>query len=290
MFSKAYEIASQFTSPVIISTKTVDNTVQCGGGAFVYVNNEGWIITVAHIFNARQKLVNDSGLLADYNHKIEEIKNNSQLNPHTKKKKIERLKKDPKWLTNDSYWWGKNGVNLADAKIFPEIDLAIGRLDPFLPESGKVYPKIKNPYELKPGTSVCKLGYPFHQINATFSDQTGAFQLAPDALPVPVFPIEGILTRFLLGGKTKDGKYDIKYIETSSPGLMGQSGGPIFDTTATIWGIQCRTTSLPLGFSPKITKNGKEIEENQFINVGIGVHPEVIVNILTDNGIKFELG
>jgi hypothetical protein len=212
------------------------------------------------------------------------------LNIHTKKKKIASLKKDPNWLTTDSYWWGKDGVGLEEVKIFPENDFAIGRIVPFTPSPQMIYPKIKNPDNLKPGTSLCKLGYPFHQINATYNDQTNTFELSPGALPVPVFPIDGILTRFFSSGKTSDGKYDKHFIETSSPGLMGQSGGPIFDKNATIWGIQSHTSSLPLGFTPKISKNGKDVEEHQFINVGLGVHPGVIVNILTDNGIKFELG
>ena len=101
--------------------------------------------------------------------------------------------------------------------------------------------------------------------------------------------MEGILTRFKLGGRTSDNKFEIRFIETSSPGLRGQSGGPIFDTGAVIWGIQSRTEHLPLGFSPKILRDGKEIEENQFINVGLGVHPENIIRILREHNIRFEM-
>ena len=53
--------------------------------------------------------------------------------------------------------------------------------------------------------------------------------------------------------------------------------------------IMSRTTHFPLGFSPKVKKNGKEVEENQFLNVGLGAHPEVIVAFLADNGISFRL-
>jgi hypothetical protein len=38
-----------------------------------------------------------------------------------------------------------------------------------------------------------------------------------------------------------------------------------------------------------VKRNGKEVEENQFLNVGLGVHPEVIVAFLTANGISFKL-
>lgn len=90
-------------------------------------------------------------------------------------------------------------------------------------------------------------------------------------------------------GKSKDGKYEIKFLETSSPGLRGQSGGPIFDSKGTIWAVQSQTMHLQLGFSPKIQKNGHEVEENQFLNVGLGIHPELIVAFLRDNNIKFDI-
>jgi hypothetical protein len=37
---------------------------------------------------------------------------------------------------------------------------------------------------------------------------------------------------------------------------------------------------LPLGFSPRVRKNGQEIEENQFLNAGWGVHIEKIKEVL----------
>ena len=290
MFSHAYEIAAQYTAPVIISTRTLDGSVQCGGGAFVYLNREGWILTAAHVFNARQQRAGDALFYERYRQEIRNIEARPDLPARSKEERIASIPRDPGWVINESYWWGMDGVTLEDVKIFDKNDLAIGRLEPFRPETVQQYPKIKDPSTLKPGTSLCKLGFPFHQIHAAYNKETNTFELAGDALPVPFFPMDGILTRFIHGGKADDGDYEIKFIETSTPGLMGQSGGPIFDRDATVWGIQSHTNHIPLGFSPKIARNGTEVEENQFINVGCGVHPETIVNVLLDNGIPFELG
>lgn len=290
MFSHAYEIAAQYTGPVIISTRMADRTVRCGGGAFVYLNRDGWILTAAHIFNAREQRIRDSVPFERYRQDVHRIETDPGLSAPAKEERIASLAMDPGWVINESYWWGQDGMGLEDVKIFPKNDLAIGRLEPFRAEMVRQYPKIKDPAGLKPGTSLCKLGYPFHQIFATYNEQTNTFELAENALPVPVFPMDGILTRFIHGGMADDGNYEIKFIETSTPGLMGQSGGPIFDRDATIWGIQSHTNHIPLGFSPKVNRNGMEVEENQFINVGCGVHPETIVNVLTDNGISFETG
>jgi len=138
-------------------------------------------------------------------------------------------------------------------------------------------------------TSLCKLGFPFHEIKTSFDKAKNTFTLAPGVLPLPFFPIEGICTRTVLAGRSKDGRYEVKFLETSTPGLRGQSGGPIFDRNGTVWALQSRTAHFPLGFSPKVKKGREEIEENQFLNVGWGVHPELMVAFLRDNGIKFSL-
>ena len=81
------------------------------------------------------------------------------------------------------------------------------------------HPKFKNPENISPGTSLCKLGFPFVEVKPTFDVNTQQFDLPPNLLPLPLFPIEGIYTRNLLQGKSADGSMDILYLETSSPGL-----------------------------------------------------------------------
>ncbi len=61
MFSDAYSLAKTFTGPVIVSNKFLDGTVTSGCGAFVVVNDEGWIITVAHVFAPQLKSQQDAG-------------------------------------------------------------------------------------------------------------------------------------------------------------------------------------------------------------------------------------
>ena len=68
--------------------------------------------------------------------------------------------------------------------------------------------------------------------------------------------------------KSKEGNYDMLYVETSTPGLKGQSGGPIFDTNGHIYAMQVQPNHIPLGFHPISEYDGKSIEKNQFLNVG----------------------
>lgn len=290
MFSNGCKLARCFTQPIIISVRFFDKSIECGCGAFIVLNDEGWIMTVAHVWESFFAFQQHTKEISDYNNQLQIIQQDERLDAKQKRKRINRLRTNPKWITNHSFWWGWDGVQLKDIRPLPEGDLVIGRLEPFDPKIIATYPVLKNPtLNTEVGTSLCKLGFPFHEIKATFDDNKNSFQLAPDAIPLPFFPIEGIYTRNVIAGRSKDGKYEIKFLETSTPGLRGQSGGPIFDIKGTIWALQSRTHHYPLGFSPKVRKEGKEVEENQFLNVGWGIHPELLVSFLKDNCVKFRL-
>lgn len=268
MFSNAYEIASGYTYPVISSVRFNDNSVKSSLGSFVILNEEGWILTAAHILNSFVRYQNQKKEISMQSDQINAIQNR---------------------IINHSFWWGRDNLNVETFHINFEIDLAIGRLN-HLPENlVKEYPKIINPQYIKPGTSLCKLGYPFYNVKTSWNSKTEAFEIDPKVLPIPRFPLEGMYTRNIIMGKSKDPKYKRKFIETSTPGLRGQSGGPIFDVYGRIWAIQSQTISLPLGFSPKLNKGNKETIEHQFINVGLGVHPEIIVQFLKEFGVNFEM-
>jgi len=290
MFADAYEKASQFTHPVVVSCRYFDGTVQCSVGAYILLNTEGWALSAAHVLSVVPAYNKHQDEIRRYRESVKVIEGNTKLNKKQVDRQIRRLKSNPKWVTNYSFWWGRNQVQHKDLKVFPDADLITVRLEGIDFDAITHYPVFKDPTKsMRVGTSLCKLGYPFHRIEATFDESKGTFELAPSALPIPLFPIEGIYTRDCLAGKTQDGKKDIKLIETSSPGLRGQSGGPIFDVNATVWGIQSRTTHFPLGFSPEIQKGNKTVEENQFLNVGLGVHPELITTFMKDHGIDISI-
>jgi hypothetical protein len=129
------------------------------------------------------------------------------------------------------------------------------------------------------GTSLCRLGYPFHQIQATFDESTETFNLGPGVFPIPRFPNDGIHTRIVMV-PSPDGSRTVKLLETSTPGLLGQSGGPIFDRHGNVWAMQCKTQSLPLGFAPAAIVGNQKVVEHQFMHVGWGTHVEDILKFL----------
>ena len=183
----------------------------------------------------------------------------------------------------------KEGVLLKDPKFLPAGDLVLGRLEPFEPPEQAVYPVIKDPSRLDIGTSLCKLGYPFSRIEATFNESTQSFEFSPGTAHPTRFPVEGIYTRDLRAGRSRDGKYEIKFLETSSPGILGQSGGPIFDVKSSLWGVQSRTDMYPLGPATEDGPGKERREEPAYFSVGVGIHPELLIGFLLDNDIPFTL-
>ena len=288
MFVDACKIASEFTAPVIISRRHLDGSVKSVCGACIVLNKDGWAMTAAHVFNSYLAFEQHKPLVKKHRAEVAAIEGDTSLNAKQKAKKIKRIKSDPKWIINHSLWWGfGGGATMPKVEIQREIDLAVGRLEPWDPTWVSKYPVIKDPTkDMDVGKSLCRLGYPLYDIDATYDEAKGMFQLAEGTLPLPRFPLEGIYTRNIVGGRTADNKYETRFLETSSPGLMGQSGGPVFDVQGTVWAVQSRTHHYELGFSPK-TQKGKE--EHQFLSVGWAVHPEVIVSFLRDKGIDCQL-
>ena len=290
MFAKAYELASRFTLPVIVSNRFYDGTLTSGLGSFIVINDKGWILTVAHLFESKLKGDLDRSEISKFNKDKTKITNDPSLMDLQKKKKIKNLEGDrikPKWITNNSLWWGADDFLIDKFEINKELDLATGQIKNFDPGRVSGYPVFKDPSAMKHGTSLCKLGFPFHKVDSSFDETRNSFIIAPNVLPIPRFPLEGIFTRTIESGKSRDDRFDVKLIETSSPGLMGQSGGPIFDTEGNVWAIQSRTKHMPLGFEPTVKKKGREVTENQFLNVGLGVHVQTILQFLDSLKIEY---
>lgn len=287
MFAKACERVYKFTRPLIISTRTVDGTVSSSCGTFIIINPEGWILTAGHLFDSFVK----------YQQDMKKIKEVEEINARKASTAVpgamtlpDTIQLDPKWITNHSFWWGGDGLRITSVYVNREIDIALAKLDGFRPDMVQEYPIFRDPDTMRPGTSICRTGFPFANIATDFDEGSKSFRIRNGVLPLPFFPNDGIHTRNVLKqNKSREGNYDMLYVETSTPGLKGQSGGPIFDTNGHIYAMQVQTNHIPLGFHPISEYDGKSIVENQFLNVGIGVHGKLLQQIMRDHHISFKV-
>lgn len=257
MFADAIELAGAYTQPLVVSTRTADRTVQCSIGTFILLNADGWALTAGHMMDALRTM-------------------------EVQKQDAESVVA-PGRLTHVSHWWGADGVAMTDIRVDLDRDLALARLTGLDTTAVRSFPIFGQPATaLRPGDALCRLGFPLHQASATFDEKTGTFSLAPGVTPIPRFPLDGIYTRDAIRENSATHR-KVRFLETSSPGLRGQSGGPIFDTQARIWAIQSSTIHLPLGFSPEVTaSDGSRAVEHQFINLGLGCHVDEVLGFLGD--------
>lgn len=292
MFAKAVGVAFKFTRPLVLSAVTHRGEATTSMGSLVIVNKDGWVLTAFHMLKTAQHAEASRTSYARLLQQQEKIVSDPTINSKKKRQLLKQCKPKAKdtYCTDHSLFWGFSRIQASEVIALPDADLAVARLDGFDPDWCTQYPTFKTPAGMQIGTSLCTLGYPFHKLEPSYNKDTG-FNL-PNLPPHP-FPIEGIATRFLKTGEHQsEGKpsYDIVFIESSNPGLKGQSGGPVVDVAGTVWGIQIRTSHYPLGFEPVVTDSkGRKTVEHQFLNIGQSVHSKTILAFLDEAGVAYNV-
>ncbi len=291
MFVSAIEKISNFTRPIHSISRTYGGMVIPGSATIFFVNNHGVAITCKHVASM--------------------IPGAETINANWLKFKSERdkLPKDGKYHKNLSgleikYKYAKettvqlknNFLNCFDkleqitTHVHPTLDLAIIEFKGFnkiLYNSHATF--VKDSSTIKQGQYLCRIGFPFPEFsNFMHNPATDDIEWTNTGNPnSPTFPIDGIITRF-----TADAVEGVSGIEMSTPGLRGQSGGPLFDKDGKIYGMQFATSHLHLGFDvqdKEIMNNGKKtkVSNYPFLHVGICVHVDKIKAFLLQHNISF---
>jgi hypothetical protein len=169
------------------------------------------------------------------------------------------------------------------------LDLAILKLNDF---KQVMYSDVavfkKNGADIKQGESLCRLGFPFPEFsNFSYNEVLDDIEwIAEGNAQSPRFPIDGMVTRFLAD---TNGIYGI---EMSTPGLKGQSGGPLFDKMGIVCGMQFSTKHMHLGFDIVdmeliIHNKLKKVSDYSFLHLGQCIHVDVIKAFLDEHNIMY---
>lgn len=294
MFVESIKKVSLFTRPIHTIRREYNSDVVIPGAATMFFVNElGVAITCKHVANiiAQSEKINNHFL----NFKKEKESLPSSNNNKYKRKLRDLEKKyryDKKNITIQikvNFTNCVDKINGFDIFMHPKYDLAIIKLKGYEKLHYKNYALfLKDETLISQGKYLCRIGYPFPEFsNYEYDSETEDISWTKEGKPTtPRFPIDGMITRKL---KDKDG---IIGIEISTPGLRGQSGGPLFDNKGIVYGMQTSTHHLHLGFDIKdkeILEGSKKtkVSNHPFLHLGNCIHVGIIKSFLKEKNIKF---
>lgn len=290
MFVDSIQKVAGFTRAIhSISRNFGSQKVERGAATLFFVNDEGWALTCKHV---AQWLTQADGINKRYSTFLTESQN---LNTGQKKALAKKQGFDETKTSEMRVTFVDCVDRITNIHFFlhPEYDLALMKFEGFEKVSYTGHPVfLKEDQLAQPGQMLCRLGFPFPEFSnfALDAEKDILEWTKTGQVRSPRFPIEGMLTRFL-GDKT--GK--IYGIEMSTPGLRGQSGGPLFDSEGRVVGMQSRTKHLHLGFDieeKEVIAHGKvkKVNDYAFIHLGECIHVAVIKEFMTQHGVKFQVG
>lgn len=291
MFIEAIEKASGFTRPIHTIMRTYGGKqVIAGAATMFFVNNLGHAVTCKHVVDM---LLASEGINQTY---------------AAFKAERDRLPKDGKYKSNlkglelkykytpDSIVQIK--ITFVDAvdqmsgftvHLHPTIDLAILKLNDF---NKLMYTDVavfkKHGADIKQGERLCRLGFPFPEFtNFRYNEAIDDIEWTSEGvMHSPRFPLDGMVTRFLAESSGLFG------IELSTPGLKGQSGGPLFNRSGIVYGMQSSTKHLHLGFDLIDTEimvldKVKKVTDYSFIHLGQCIHVDRIKEFLDEHKVMY---
>lgn len=289
MFVDAIQRVGGFTRAIhSIAKKPLSNQIEKGAATLFFVNNQGWALTCKHV----SQWISQADQI---NRKYESFR--SELK-HGKVAEQDLMDKYS-LSTNQAVEMRITFVDCVDRieKIHffnhPVYDLALLKFEGFEKIQCSNFPVFaETDQTIQPGQMLCRLGFPFPEFS-NFKWDASLQQLLwtkEGQARSPRFPIEGMVTRFL---GDKAGK--VYGIEMSTPGLRGQSGGPLFDGEGRIAGMQSRTKHLHLGFDieeKEIVAHGtpKKVNDYAFIHLGECIHVSVIKAFLDSHQVSYQIG
>ncbi len=291
MFIEAIERVSTFTRPIHTILHTYGGSQVIPGAATIFFVNElGYAVTCKHVVEMLLASENINTGYASF-----KIEKSTLVQDGKYKANLKGLELKYGFTTETVIQMRSTFVDTVDTMsgftvfLHPTLDLAILKLNDY---TNILYSDVavfkKDGAQIKQGEMLCRLGFPFPEFtNYAYNQATDDIEWKQEGVThSPRFPIEGMVTRFLA---EQAGIYGI---ELSTPGLKGQSGGPLFNKQGIVCGMQFSTKHLHLGFdiidSEMLIQNKvKKVTDYSFMHLGQCIHVDAIKAFLDEHKVKY---
>ena len=290
MFKDAIEKAASFTRPVHTITRTYGGKqIIPGAATLFFINEEGYAVTCKHVIELLAASDNLNINYSKFKQERDRLIRDNHFKKHLKGLELKyRFAAESVVQVKNTFLDCVDSMSGFTWHLHPVYDLAILKFNGFNKLLYKDYAIFKKDVQVFQGEFLCRLGFPFPEFtNFKYNEVADDIEWTNTGVNgSPRFPMEGMVTRFLADSNKLYG------IELSTPGLKGQSGGPLFNKDGIVCGMQFSTKHLHLGFDiveKEITVNNKQktVSDYSFIHLGQCIHADIIKSFLKEKNVRF---
>ncbi len=291
MFVNAIKEVTKFTRPMQTITRAYGSKqIDPGLSTLFFVNEMETAVTCKHVSQLIIASDQKNKRYSDFKAEMSLLPKDNSFEKNRNELELKyNYKKDTTVQIKNSFMGSVDRFDQITVKQHSRYDLAIVQLKGFNEIKYEGYARfLKDTSKIEQGKYLCRLGFPFPEFN-NFKYEEAQDDIQFDATKravVPIFPIDGIITRNIAENN------EIMGIEMSTPGLRGQSGGPLFDENGIVYGMQQSTKHLHLGFDiedKELLINGEKkiINDYAFFHLGQCIRVDIIKDFLEKNRVPF---
>ncbi len=291
MFVEAIEKAARFTRPIHSILRTYEGKkIIPGAATLFFVNEDGYAITCKHVAGLLSTSDNLNNQFNEFKKERDQLPKDGQYKRNLKGLELKyKYNNDPVIQVKHNFIDCVDFMSGFTMHFHPKHDLAIIKFNDYKSlKYNECAQFLKDSSSIRQGEFLCRLGFPFPEFtNFKFNKNTDDIEWSNEGIShSPRFPIEGMVTRFLAEDNRLFG------IELSTPGLKGQSGGPLFNKEGIVYGMQFSTKHLHLGFDlveKEIVSNNKtkKVSDYSFLHLGQCIHVDTIKEFLKEKNVKY---
>lgn len=282
MFVEAIAVAENFTRPLQIASRRFGSTaISRAAATFFAVNRHGWALTCKHVTDI---IANAPKITERYDAYSAELTDAGGALNRDARRRLQRKhgfgSDTVVEVATRIAGLGKGAMELS-VQPHPELDIALVKFPPF--QEISTFPvfgaDINGP---EPGMLLCRLGFPYPEFtNFRYNTLTDRIEWDEGSDCVtPVFPLDGMVTR-RVGSQVNNAHA----FELSTPNIPGHSGGPVFDATAVVWGMQFATGHLDMGFD--IRDDTGAPQPRAMFHVGLCVNSQSLITFMRQHKVEF---